>query len=464
MRPQIAPSCPELRLLGDGTIIASRLAGRVHMVDADHAATTRPLAPVWRRMEEVIANYGSVFRGSGPKSLHSSDLFEEALTKIVEFAGLPPSDYFVLVGRNTTEMLNRLARRLDLTPDDTVAISNAEHSSNELPWRISPARILRIPCDADGLVSCDALENSLRSRRPSKHRLITTITGASNVTGAFQLTRELTRLAHRFGSAVVVDASQLAPHRPICEPAWDDDERPDAVAFAGHKMYAPFGAGFLVLRRTLLESLRTEDIGGGSIDLVTPDDKGWWPSASILKRELAGSPNLFGVVGAALAGEYLRNIIGFAAIAEHEQTILDALRRRLEGVQSLRVYAPLNWSAERKCALVSFNLDGIEPLALAQHLAIDYGIAVRAGHLCQYALVERLLGLSANKIAEYRGELAAGRSAAWFGIVRASFGIGSTVQDGERLAAALEDVVTREGLEPLDELGSKTDMQSPWFT
>ena len=38
---------------------------------------------------------------------------------------------------------------------------------------------------------------------------------------------------------MVVDAAQLAPHRPLSADA-------DFLAWSGHKMYAPFGAGVLV--------------------------------------------------------------------------------------------------------------------------------------------------------------------------------------------------------------------------
>ena len=47
--------------------------------------------------------------------------------------------------------------------------------------------------------------------------------------------------AHERGVPVLVDAAQLAPHRPLPAEA-------DFVAFSGHKMYAPYGAGALLPR------------------------------------------------------------------------------------------------------------------------------------------------------------------------------------------------------------------------
>ena len=64
------------------------------------------------------------------------------------------------------------------------------------------------------------------------------ITGASNVTGWLPPVEEICAAAHERGVPVLLDAAQLAPHRPL--PAG-----PDFMAFSGHKLYAPFGAGAL---------------------------------------------------------------------------------------------------------------------------------------------------------------------------------------------------------------------------
>ena len=71
-------------------------------------------------------------------------------------------------------------------------------------------------------------------RRPA----LLALTGASNVTGWLPPVEEICAEAHARGVPVLLDAAQLAPHRPL--PAG-----PDFVAFSGHKLYAPFGAGAL---------------------------------------------------------------------------------------------------------------------------------------------------------------------------------------------------------------------------
>ncbi len=70
------------------------------------------------------------------------------------------------------------------------------------------------------------------------------MTGASNVTGELWPYVELTAVAHRRGARLLLDAAQVAPHLPLDVAASDVDW----IAFSGHKMYAPFGAGALVGR------------------------------------------------------------------------------------------------------------------------------------------------------------------------------------------------------------------------
>ncbi len=56
---------------------------------------------------------------------------------------------------------------------------------------------------------------------------------------------EIARRAHALGALVVVDASQAAPQLPIDLAGMPDEERPDLLAFTGHKVVGPTGIGVL---------------------------------------------------------------------------------------------------------------------------------------------------------------------------------------------------------------------------
>ena len=80
-----------------------------------------------------------------------------------------------------------------------------------------------------------------------------------------------TRSAHK----ILVDAAQLAPHRRIDVKPDDDPEHLDFVALSAHKMYAPFGTGALIGAKDAFLNGAPEYQGGGTVEVVTPDDVHW---------------------------------------------------------------------------------------------------------------------------------------------------------------------------------------------
>ncbi len=74
------------------------------------------------------------------------------------------------------------------------------------------------------------------------------VSGASNVLGVFNDLAEISRIAHRYGARLLVDAAQLVAHRKVEMAACGIDY----LAFSAHKVYAPFGTGVLLVRKGLL--------------------------------------------------------------------------------------------------------------------------------------------------------------------------------------------------------------------
>jgi selenocysteine lyase/cysteine desulfurase len=424
-------------LIGQDRRIRTILGSDVDYLDADAAATTRPLQIVDEKVREFLSTYGSVHRGSGANSRRSTEIFVAARQAVVELVDADPLQTLLCVTGNTTAAVNKLRRKLDLRADrgDTVLLSDFEHSSNDLPWRgLNP---VRIPAGDDGVLDLSVLEDHL-ARRKGGSRLLVAVTGASNLTGALTPLGAIARLTHRHGGLLFVDAAQLAGHRAISMRGSGQDDHLDFLAFSGHKMYAPFGAGVLLGDARLLTATAPDEIGGGTVDFVTPARYDLAPEP--FRRENSGTPNAVGIVAMAVAAQVLKEKIGFAAVARHEQGLLDAAAQRLPRIDGLRVLGDLDYSAKRKCAILSFTLEGHSHALLAARLSHEFGIGVRHGHLCQFAYVARLLGLAAAEVASIRGEVLAGRREAMYGVVRASFGISNRVEDLARIGDALEEI------------------------
>ncbi|NLE79149.1 MAG: aminotransferase class V-fold PLP-dependent enzyme, partial [Rhodococcus sp.] len=236
--------------------------------------------------------------------------------------------------------------------------------------------------------------------------------GASNVTGEVLPIAELADLAHACGARIFVDGAQLVPHRRV-----DLAELGvDYLAFSGHKLYAPFGAGVLVGRRDWLDVAEPYLAGGGAVREVALDRTEW---ACAPARHEAGSPNVLGVAAIAAACDTLASHDAEAA-ARHEELLcaqlVDGLRD-IYGVEILRL-----WDDSADCVgIVTFGIDGFEPGEIAAYLSAEHGIGVRDGRFCAHPLLARV-GLPG-------------------GAVRASLGLGSSSADVDRLLAALRQLV-----------------------
>lgn len=243
--------------------------------------------------------------------------------------------------RNTTDSINLLAGAV---PGEVVVL-DIEHHANLLPWKNT--RVVEAADSVSETVWRIAVE---LERAPAA---LLAITGASNVTGEVLPIAELADLAHACGARIFVDGAQLVPHRRV-----DLAELGvDYLAFSGHKLYAPFGAGVLVGRRDWLDEAEPYLAGGGAVREVALDHTEW---ACAPARHEAGSPNVLGVAAIAAACDTLASHDAEAA-ARHEELLcaqlVDGLRD-IYGVEILRL-----WDDSTDCVgIVTFGIDGYEPV------------------------------------------------------------------------------------------------------
>lgn len=393
--------------------------------DLDCAASTPASAKVASAVDRFLWQYSSVHRGAGYKSRASTAAYEDARLRVLEHAGRKESGDTAVICRNTTDALNHLAFRLRLEPKDVVLTTVVEHHANLLPWA-RYARRRYVECEVDGTFGLDDVLAGLSATPTPK---ILAITGASNVTGWTPPLAAICDAAHERGVPVVLDAAQLAPHRPI--PAG-----PDFVAWSGHKMYAPYGAGVLVGPRDVFAEGEPFLAGGGAVDLVDLDEVLW---SAPPEREEAGSPNVVGAVALDVAIDEFQRI-GWEKIAEHEAELARQLRRGLASIDGVQVLGPS--LDTQTLAVATFTVEGMHHSLVAARLSMEYGIGVRHGCFCAHPYLLRLLGLGCDSVARARSQMLAGDRRNIPGAVRASAGLGTTVADVHALLDAVRDLAS----------------------
>ena len=297
-----------------------------------------------------------------------------------------------------------------------------EHHANLLPW-VRVCRCRHIECDAAGTFSAD--DAIAAFDEPGPRPALLAITGASNVTGWRPDLERIIPAAHERQIPVLVDAAQLAPHRPLPADA-------DYVAWSGHKMYAPYGAGVLIGPRRTFTDGDPFLAGGGAVDLVDLDEVVWTAPP---EREEAGSPNVLGAVALGAAIDELTRI-GWDRIAAHDHALTARLHEGLRAIGGVEILGP----PAPMLPLATFTVAGLSHSLLAARLSAEHGIGVRHGCFCAHPYLFRLLGLSPDEIRGYKAAVVAGDRHGIPGAVRASASIATSTDDVDRLLAAVRHI------------------------
>jgi cysteine desulfurase/selenocysteine lyase len=195
------------------------------------------------------------------------------------------------------------------------------------------------------------------------------VTEASNTLGTMPDLEPIIAKAHAVGAVVMVDGCQGIVHGGgnVAERGYD------FYAFSGHKLYGPTGIGVLYGRKELLEAMPPFMGGGDMVDKVTFAKTTYAPLP--LKYE-AGTSNFIGAVGLGEAIEYVESI-GMETIEVYEQELLEYMTEQLSTIEGLKIYG----TAERKCPLVCFTIEGTHPYDVGMILD-KLGVAIRTGHHC----------------------------------------------------------------------------------
>ncbi len=415
-----------------------RLDGSRHpYINFDNAASTPALKAVQQAVDDFLVFYSSVHRGTGFKSQLSTHLYEQARQVVLDFLGAPRRTHTCIFGKNTTEALNKLAQRFPFTPQKNIVLtSSMEHHSNDLPWRRA-AKTIHIALEADGRL--DEADFDARLSQYGEQVALVAITGASNVTGFLNPIHRLAEKTHAAGAQIVVDCAQLAPHRKIDIRSLEDPAHLDYVTISAHKMYAPFGTGALIGRRDTFEQGDPDQVGGGTVEIVTLSDVVW---AGPPDRDEAGSPNVVGAVALAAAIRKLESI-GMEEVARHEAELTSYLLERLNEVPDLEIYGdsdPAN--AHQRLGVVPVNFKGYSHFLVAAILGHEFGIGVRNGCFCAHPYLLHLLGITPAEAEDVRARILAGDRTDMPGLVRISFGLYNTLAEIDALIDALKAIAS----------------------
>ena len=356
--------------------ILSRQVNGQDLVYLDNAATSQTPTQVI----DVIADYyksynANIHRGVHSLSQEATDKFEQARQTIQTHFNIQKS-HEVIFTSGTTHSINLVAFGFGtlLGPGDEVIVSALEHHANIVPWQMMCERsgaILRvIPMTDDGTLDMHAYNELLNT----KTKLVF-VNHVSNALGTINSIEEIIQKAHKAGAAVLVDGAQACGHIKPDLKKLDID----FYTVSAHKLCGPTGIGMLYGKEKWLNKLPPYQGGGEMIDEVTFEKTTY---ADLPHKFEAGTPNICGGIAFGAALDYM-NTIGFDAIGNYENDLLQYATEKLTQIEGLRIYGDNN----HKTAVISFNIDTIHPYDVGT-LLDKMGIAVRTGHHCAQPIMD----------------------------------------------------------------------------
>jgi len=340
----------------------------------DAAATAqKPRAVIEAISQAYARDYATVHRGVYARSARMTEAYEAARAAVARFIGGRPDE--IVFVRGATEAINLVAQSwggANLRAGDRILLTELEHHSNIVPWRMladrTGAAIDVAPLTPDGAIDTEALI----ARIVPATRMVA-VAHVSNVLGGVTDVKRIAAAARAAGALCLVDGCQAAPRLPVDVAALGCD----FYVFSGHKLYGPTGIGVLWGRAGLLAAMPPWQGGGAMIDEVRFERVTYAPAPQKFE---AGTPHIVGAVGLHAAIDWVE-LVGIEALAAHEAALTALMRAELERIPGVRLFGPAE-----SAGILSFAVGEVHPHDVATILD-EGGVAIRAGHHCAQPLM-----------------------------------------------------------------------------
>ena len=375
------------------------------MIYFNNAATTLRKPPcVAQAVLEAMESIGSCGRGAHERELSAGRVVYRTRAAVAELFGCPAPERVVFTA-NATQALNTALFGL-FEPGDHIITTDLEHNSVLRPlYRLEEQGMISlsfVPADAAGRADYKDFERLIR---PETRAIV--CTHASNLTGNLLDIAQIGAVARAHGLLFVVDAAQTAG-------AFEIDmmrDQIDVLCFTGHKsLMGPQGTGGLCIAPGVrIRPLLTGGTGTHSFEHAQPE--------AYPEHLEAGTLNGHGLAGLLAAVEFIGQT-GISNIHAHERGLM---LRFLDGVRKMPEITVYGDFSGDRAPIVTLSMLSMTSDELADWLAEDYDIAVRAGAHCAPRM-HRALGTAER------------------GAVRFSFGYYNTEDEVDIALAALREL------------------------
>lgn len=368
---------------------------------------------VVKAMSDYLYNHNSNTHWGYPTSAETDELIAESRSAFADMLNCDPHE--VVFGQNMTSLTFHLARSLGrgFNAGDEIVVTELDHHANVDTWRSLEKdrgvviRVLQMDTES-GRLLLDQLQSLLNDRTK-----LVAIGAASNALGTINDVTAACRMAREARALSFVDAVHFAPHALVDVKAIGCD----FLACSAYKFYGPH-IGILYGRNDLLSKIDFPKLKPAPDNAPDSVETGTQSHESIVGA--AAAVNFIASLG---SGNDRREQIAsaFAAMHENDRMLTERLWNGLLSVSGVSVYGPQP-DADRT-SLVSFTIDGIKSSDVSTFLA-EKGIFASHGNFYAATVAERY-GLAEH------------------GFVRIGCSVYTTVEEIDRLIAAIDEMVSK---------------------
>ncbi len=326
-----------------------------------------------------IGNLGGAFAASR----RAVEIVAEARAALADLTGGTADG--VVFGPSATALAYRISDALSRawTAGDDIVVSRLDHDSNVRPWIQAAGRAgVDVKWAEADLVTGELPVAQYADLIGPRTRLVA-VTAASNAIGTRPDVAAISGLAHAMGALCYVDGVHATPHVPVDVAALGAD----FFTTSAYKWSGPHLAA-AVAPPELLETVWPDKLAPSSNEVPWRFERGTLPFADLagttaaVEHLAALAP---GADGAAPASRRERVIASMTAVEAYEAALFARLLGGLARLDRVTLYG----KAARRAPTAFFNVDGLAPRAVAEHLAAR-GVNVWDGDNYAYELCTAL--------------------------------------------------------------------------
>jgi cysteine desulfurase family protein (TIGR01976 family) len=337
---------------------------------------------------DMNANVGHQFE----TAQNTSSIIQDARKIFADFFNCSWDE--VVFGANMTTLNFALAQALvrQLTPGDTVLITELDHEANRGPWLQLQDRGIDVVEVAMDIDTCTLDMEDFRNKLLKKPKVVA-VNYASNGVGTISDVQKIIRLSHEVGAIAVVDAVHYAAHGPVDVKKLDAD----FLLCSAYKFFGPH-IGVMYAKKEILSRLAPLNLRTQSqtpphmIETGTLHHEGIAGAAAavefIADVGLKFGNDHNGQSGDLKSDRRARIIAGLQAFESYEMALTEYLIEAItSNISKATVYGPA--AGHPRTSTVSLTYEGYTADQVAKYLG-NRGLFVWGGHFYAIRLVERL--------------------------------------------------------------------------